>query len=182
MRQNQNLRDDIGTEMRTKKYNDMEFFDEDSYIAPSARSVLGAEQQRQDREEQRERYMANRFEEMRRTDDTSVNDNFNIHTPLPNIRTFEDDEDETKSPPACAVCCTIFSASGIVFLAGVSAALKNDNMYMLLDSEEKRPSFATSVDGAIYLYVATFCISLIYWVRIYTAPKVDLVPKAKQRR
>jgi hypothetical protein len=72
-----------------------------------------------------------------------------------------------------AVCCSVFSASGIVFLAGVSSALKNDNMYLLMDTEHSKPYYATAVDGAIYLYVTTFFISMLFLVRTYTAPTVE---------
>ena len=77
------------------------------------------------------------------------------------------------------MCCTIFSLSGIVFLLGVSAALKSDSMYFLMeDAEDPKSSYADAVTGAMYIYLATMLISALFWVRVYTAPDVEARPPA----
>lgn len=70
-----------------------------------------------------------------------------------------------------AVCCTVFSISGIIFLWGVAAALKSDTMYFLMEGagEEPKHEFAGSVEGAMWIYVGTLVLSLLFWIRTYTA-------------
>ena len=76
---------------------------------------------------------------------------------------------------AGAVCCTLFSLSGMVFLFGLSAALKSDSIYFLMEvanEENPKHSFASAVDTAIYLYLSTLLLSLLFWIRTYTADSI----------
>ena len=69
-----------------------------------------------------------------------------------------------------AICCTMFSLSGIIFLAGVSAALKSNSMYFIMEGvEEPNHTFSEPVSNAMYIYLGTMIISLLFWVRTYTA-------------
>ena len=128
-----------------------------------------------------------------------IDDNYNLHMPLPPLENYISDTANTKkSPPACesdgviycitiydetlmlfsfylegAVCCTIFSMSGIIFLLCVATALKSDTIYLVMEDEDKeKHPFAPAVMGGMWIYVATMCISALFWVRTYTAPEV----------
>jgi hypothetical protein len=67
------------------------------------------------------------------------------------------------------VCCTLFSISGIIFLWGVATALKSDSIYFRIEGGEPTHEFAASVEGGMYIYVGTLVLSLLFWVRTYTA-------------
>lgn len=69
-----------------------------------------------------------------------------------------------------SICCTFFSLFAIIFLAGISAALRTDSVYILIKAPNGKPKLAESVDGAVAIYVATMVISILFWVRTYTQP------------
>ena len=131
--------------------------------------------------------------------ETRIDDNDSLHMPLPPLENYiSDTANDKKSPPACesdgvihcikmydeilmmfsfylagAVCCTIFSMSGIIFLLCVATALKSDTIYLVMEDEDKaKHTFAPAVMGGMWIYVATMCISALFWVRTYTAPEV----------
>ena len=60
-----------------------------------------------------------------------------------------------------AKCCTIFSASGIIFLLSLGVLLDSQPLYVkgLHDKE----AASTSCYGAAGLYASSFLISLFYW-------------------
>lgn len=77
------------------------------------------------------------------------------------------------TPATGAVCCTFFSLSGMIFLFGLSLVLKSDSMYFLMEgATAPKPSYAPPVEGAMYIYLSTMVLSLIFWVRTYTADSI----------
>ena len=89
-----------------------------------------------------------------------------VHAPLPNLNAYQGSGSKREGAHPCAICCTIFSASGIVFLFGVANALKSDTMYLLMEGAEGAKSdYAESVFGGMYIYFATMLIALAFWVK-----------------
>ena len=69
----------------------------------------------------------------------------------------------------------------MVFLFGLSLALKSDSIYFMMEgATAPKHTYAPAVEGGMYIYLSTMVLSLIFWVRTYTADSIVEVHKPKR--
>jgi hypothetical protein len=79
--------------------------------------------------------------------------------------------------PCCAMCCTVFSAFGLLFLLVVGAVLNDEYRYIEVGIEKKEA--AKDVLGAAGIYAAFMVLSAIWWFAAamgWTAACIGHVP------
>jgi hypothetical protein len=62
---------------------------------------------------------------------------------------------------ACPQCCFLFSFAGIIFLSTIALLLKSNSPYIKISesTDDKKVELASSVMGAVYMYIFTFVVS-----------------------
>ena len=87
----------------------------------------------------------------------------------------------------CAKCCTIFSATGLVFLLSLGILLDTQPLYVKGPHDAEAAS--SNCYGAASLYAASMALSLVYWIynastqpttHVHSSPSTT--PKSPQTR
>jgi hypothetical protein len=92
-------------------------------------------------------------------DDDDDDDNDKPDT-LPTSMRYNSAYASAKST-ACPQCCFLFSFAGIIFLSTIALLLKSNSPYIKISesTDDKKVELASSVMGAVYMYIFTFVVS-----------------------